>query len=100
MQDFFWPTLYKDVEEFCVCCTHCQKYSKKGVPKAPLVPLPVVSTPFQKVALNIVGPLPQSRNGCHCILVICDYATWYPEAIPLQSINAEHITVELIKVFA
>ena len=50
--------------------------------------------------MDIVGPLPRSRSG-HCyILVICDYATHYPEAIPLRSIDAEHIVEELIKVFA
>ena len=46
MQHFYWPSLYKDVEEFCRCCTQCHKSCKKEVPKAPLVPLPVVSTPF------------------------------------------------------
>ena len=50
--------------------------------------------------MDIVGPLPRSRSGCHYILVICDYATQYLEAIPLQSIDAEHIAEELIKVFA
>ena len=33
-------------------------------------------------------------------MVICDYSTRYPEAIPLRSIDAEHIAEELIKVFA
>ena len=100
MKHFYWPTLYKDVEHFCHCCTQCQKSSKKGIPKAPLVPLLIVSTPFQKIAMDIVRPLPRSRSGCHYILVICDYATRYPEAIPLRSVDAEHIADELIKVFA
>ena len=38
--------------------------------------------------------------GCCYILVICDYATQYPETIPLRSIDAEHTSKELIKVFA
>ena len=50
--------------------------------------------------MDIVGPLPRSRSG-HCyILVMCDYATRYPEAIPLRSIDAEQIAEELIKIFA
>ena len=73
-----------------------QKSSNKGVPKAPLVPLPIVSTPFEKIAMDIVGPLPRSRSGHWYILVICDYSTRYPEAIPLRSIDAEHIAEELI----
>ena len=34
------------------------------------------------------------------MLVICDYATRYPEAIPLHSTDASHIAEELIGVFA
>ena len=72
------------------------------VHKAPLVVLPVICTvtPFQKIAMDLVGPLPRSHSGCYYILVICAYAMQYPEAIPLQSIDAEHIAKKLIKVFA
>ena len=34
------------------------------------------------------------------MLVICDYATRYPEAIPLYSTDASHIAEELMEVFA
>ena len=55
---------------------------KAHTTKAPQVPLPIVSSPFEKTAMDIVGPLPRSRSG-HCyILVMCDYATRYPEAHP------------------
>ena len=50
--------------------------------------------------MDIVGPLPKSRASHRYILVICDYATWYPEAVALCSIDAEHVAEELIKVFA
>ena len=50
--------------------------------------------------MDIVGPLPRSKSGNCYILVLCDYATRYPEAIPLRSIDAEHVAEQLIKVFA
>ena len=54
--------------------------------------------------MDIVGPLPRSRSGNCYILVICDYATRYPEAVPLKSIDAEHdaehVAEELVKLFA
>ena len=50
--------------------------------------------------MDIVGPLPRSSSGNHYVLVICDYATRYPEAIPLLSIDAAHVAEELIKVFS
>ena len=50
--------------------------------------------------MDIVGPLPRSQTGNRYILVLCDYATRYPEAIPLRTIDAEHIAEQLIGVFA
>ena len=74
--------LYHDVAENCRGCTVCQKSSHHRVRRAPLVPLPIINTPFQRVAMDIVGPLPCSRHGN---LVMCVYATHYPEAVTLQS---------------
>lgn len=34
------------------------------------------------------------------ILVLCDYATCYPDAVPLKTIDPEYVTEELIQVFA
>ena len=50
--------------------------------------------------MDIVGPLPQSSSGKRFILVICDYATRYPEAIALRTIDAVTVAEELIKFFA
>ena len=55
---------------------------------------------FERIAMDIVGPLPRSRSGNKCVLVICDYATRYPEAVPLRSIDAAHVAEELLKFFA
>ena len=49
--------------------------------------------------MDIVGPLPRSRSGNRFILVICDYATRYREAIPLRSTDAVHVAEELVQMF-
>ena len=100
LRRFYWPTIFKDVEEYCRCCDRCQKTNTRKAPPAPLIPLPIIAEPFRRIAMDIVGPLPRSRLGNRFILVICDYATRYPEAIPLRSIDAVHVAEELIKVFA
>ena len=99
-QRFYWPTLYKDVEEFCRCCRTCQKSSKDRVARAPLIPLPIVTEPFRRVAMDIVGPLPRTMSGKRYILVLCDYATRYPEAVAVKAIDAECIAAELVQIFA
>ena len=100
LQRFYWPTLYKDVADYCRCCEICQKSSRYHGQRAPLIPLPVLSEPFKRTAMDIIGPLPRSRSGKRYVLVIYDYATKYPEAIPLHSTDASHIAEELIGVFS
>ena len=100
LQRFYWPTVFRDVANYCRSCEECQKIPGRSAPKALMVSLPVVLEPFSRIAMDIIGPLPRSRSGNHFILVICDYATRYPEAIPLRNIDAEHIAEELVKVLA
>uniref|UniRef100_A0A1X7T3K8 Integrase catalytic domain-containing protein n=1 Tax=Amphimedon queenslandica TaxID=400682 RepID=A0A1X7T3K8_AMPQE len=100
LQRFYWPGIFRDVAYYCRSCPSCQKSSSKGVLRAPLVPLPIMATPFKRIAMDIVGPLPKSRSRKQYILVICDYATRFPEAIPMRSIDAAHIAEELLHLFA
>ena len=100
LQRFYWPTLYRDVAEWCRTCEQCQKHSAVKNLRAPLVPLPVIEEPFTRIAMDIVGPLPRSSTGNKYILVVCDYATRYPEAIPMRTVDAEHVTEELVTMFA
>ena len=60
---FYWPTLYKDVEDYCKACEECQKCSPGRGTRVPLVPLPIITEPFQRIAMDIVGPLPRSQMG-------------------------------------
>ena len=50
--------------------------------------------------MDIVGPLNRSVRGHKYILVLCDYATKYPEAIPLKSIDSESIANVMVEVFS
>ena len=50
--------------------------------------------------MDIIGPLPKSRRGHRYILVVCDYATRYPEAVTMRYIDAASIAEELLKIFA
>ena len=64
------------------------------------MPLPIIDVPFKRIAKDIIGPLPCSRSGNKYILVVCNYATRYPEAMAIRSIEAERIAEELVKLFA
>ena len=89
LQRFFWPNVTSEINRFCKACPQCQKATTKRVRPVPLISLPIMDTPFKRIAMDIVGPLPRTRLGYKYLLVLCDYATRYPEAIPLRSTETE-----------
>lgn len=65
-----------------------------------MIPLPVMDQPFQRMAMDMVGPLPRSKAGHKYILIICDYGNRYLEAIPLRSTDSKHVAEALIPFFS
>uniref|UniRef100_A0A669EG75 Gypsy retrotransposon integrase-like protein 1 n=1 Tax=Oreochromis niloticus TaxID=8128 RepID=A0A669EG75_ORENI len=98
---FYWPQQFTDTVQFCKSCPECQLTApgRKGE-RAPLIPMPVIDTPFSRVAMDIIGPLERSSAGHRYILVVCDYATRYPEAFPLKKVKARQIANCLIQMFS
>ena len=92
---FYWPGAKRAVENFCRQCPECQLVAPRSPPHSPLIPLPIIEVPFSRIAMDIVGPLPKSNRGHRYVLVIVDYATRYPEAIPLRSASAKAIAHEI-----
>lgn len=71
-----------------------------GPPGGWLVPLPIIQVPFKRVGIDIVGPLPRAVGGFTHVLVPIDYATQYPEAVPLRKTSAKAIVKELLRIFS
>ena len=97
---FYWPTVFSDVAEYCRRCPECQRTAKGSQHKVPLIPLPVMEAPFERIVMDVVGPLSRSRRGHQYILVVCDYATSYPEAMALRKVDAGSVAEQLIQLFA
>ncbi len=51
--------------------------------------------PFQRVAIDITGPLPVSREGHRYILGCIDYFTKFPVFVPLKSITIKEVAKAL-----
>ncbi|KAI2650175.1 Retrovirus-related Pol polyprotein [Labeo rohita] len=97
---FHWPGLEGEVKAFCRACPTCQVTSPRTPPPSPLILLPVIEVPFERIGMDLVGPLPKSARGHEHILVIVDYATRYPEAVPLRKATARNIAQELFLLFS
>ena len=65
LPNFFLPGLRQHITRFCRSCDVCQRTIKMGiVKKVPLGSMPLIDTPFKRVAVDIVGPIaPPSEAG-------------------------------------
>ncbi|XP_050791770.1 uncharacterized protein LOC127042191 [Gopherus flavomarginatus] len=76
-KSFHWEGMGKDVAKYVRSCEVCQEVGKpQDQVKAPLQPLPIIEVPFQRVAVNILGPFPKKiPRGKQYILTFVDFAT-------------------------
>ena len=51
---FYWPNVGRDVTQWCRQCHECQVGNRAKRAKAPLMPLPTIEEPWQRVAIDIV----------------------------------------------
>ena len=102
LSEFFWPGITSEVTRYCRSCGICQRTIPKGrVSKAPLQKMPVIDEPFRRIAIDIIGPIvPASEKGNRFVLTVVDYATRYPEAIALPSIEAERVAESLLQIYS
>ena len=70
---FYWPGHYNDVRDWCQTCKACAK-RKSPVPgrQAPMHTI-TAGYPTQVMAVDLLGPLTESKNGNRYVLVIGDY---------------------------
>ncbi|XP_056585423.1 uncharacterized protein LOC130406867 [Triplophysa dalaica] len=60
----------------------------------------MVKVPFERIGMDLIGPLERSARGHRFALVIVDYATRYPEAVALRNISATSVADALFRVIS
>ena len=96
---FYWPGHYTDVRDWCQNCGTCA--SRKSPAPRYKAPLESITTgyPMQLVAMDIVGPLPESPAGNMYVLVVADYFTKWTEAYPIPNQEATTVASKLVDEF-
>jgi hypothetical protein len=56
LQRFYWPTVYKDIDDHCQTCAVCQTSRDQRLWRVPLA-LPIIGGTFERITMDIVGPL-------------------------------------------
>ena len=83
--------MYGDTKSYVKPCISCHSGNKRGSRTAPMVQRPIVSRPFEVIALDPVGPLPKGWGGDRFLLLAACMATRWHEAVPLRSIISKNV---------
>ncbi|KAJ8952343.1 hypothetical protein NQ318_017237 [Aromia moschata] len=94
---FYWVNCRRDVEEWCKRCDLCSaKKGPKTRSRGKMVQY-LSGAPFERVAVDILGPLPVTDRGNKYLMVVMDYFSKWPEAVPLPNQEAETVAEAFIE---
>lgn len=89
---YFWFRMGQDIRAYCARCSSClERKSPKHRKRAPLQQFPEVTRPFERTAMDIMGPLPTTTQGNKYVLVFTDHLTKYAEVVALPDQTAETV---------
>ena len=93
---FYWPGYWNDTRKWCQTCISCA--TRKHAPTSRRAPLGTIaaSHPSQIMAMDILGPFPESHNRNSYILVVADLFTRWMEAFPIPNQEASIIANKLV----
>ena len=96
---FYWVQCSKDVKNYCRKCDLCA--SRRGPAKKIGAPLNQynVGVPMERLAIDVLGPLPQSDEGNRFILIAADHFSKWVEAYALPNQEATTVAEVLVKEF-
>jgi hypothetical protein len=94
---FYWNQVRTDVEKWCKSCDACG--ARKGPNKRSRGKLQRynVGAPFERIAFDILGPLPRTKEGNKYILSVMDYFTKWPETVPIPDQEATTVADALLQ---
>ena len=96
---YFWPNLEKDVTEYVKRCDKCQRQKHSLPVKEPMVITTTSNSAFEKIYLDIVGPLDTDDDNYSYILTLQCELTKYTEAYPLITKRAEEVAKAFVNNF-
>ena len=94
-QNFTWPGMHKQIKTYCQQCDSCQKTRREKEEKIPMEEMPLHSKPVENVAVDLVGPLPRTRESYKYILTYIYLSSMYPYARHLKILMASEVVEAL-----
>ncbi|KAL4088779.1 hypothetical protein QTP88_023863 [Uroleucon formosanum] len=97
--NYQWKNLKKSVKQYIARCEICQKTKSNLKTKQPMLITTTVTKSFERICLDIVGPLPQTSLGNQFILTMQDELTRYALAVALSATGAQTVAQAFVECF-
>ena len=88
-QRYFCQGIYKDITHWIETCKDCaSKKSSKHTATVPMQSIPVEG-PFDRICVDVLGPLPNSDIGNRYIVVFTENLTKWQKAFAIHSAGSD-----------
>ncbi|GFT30173.1 retrovirus-related Pol polyprotein from transposon 412 [Trichonephila clavipes] len=94
---FFWGKVRADVEQWCKSCDACSARKGPKIRSRGKLHRYNVGAPFERIAFDILGPLPRTASGNKYLLVVMDYFTKWPEVYPIPDQEAPTVAEAVVQ---
>lgn len=94
---FYWVRCKEDVEDWCKKCKTC--FAANGPHRTTRSRMKQynVGSPFERIAIDVAGPFPESDRGNKYAMVVMDYFSKWPEVYAIPNQEASTISDMLIE---
>jgi len=95
-----WPKMKTEIQAYITKCKNCQlkKLTRRKI-KQPMILTDTPDAAFEKISMDIMGPLPISHEGNSYILTIQDLLTKHSLAVPLKHAGAIDVADAFVNEF-
>ena len=80
---YVWPGMQSSIRRCLRMCPTCTIHSRR-TERVAMGNMPLANYPMQIIGADLIGPLPESRNGSRYMLTIIDHNSGWGEAYPLK----------------
>ena len=96
---FYWPRMQDIVEYLCKICDKCA--ARKPTLQHQRAPLKqyIVGCPLERIAVDILRPLPKTKRGNTSVVVVGDYFTKWTEAFAIPDQEATTVARVIVEEF-
>jgi hypothetical protein len=99
VERYYWAGMDADIRAYLHRCVGCaQKKNPQRKHRAPLRQHRV-GAPMERIAIDVLGPLPETHRGNKYVLVVGDYWTKWMEAYAIEDQQAETVATKLVDEF-